>query len=52
MSVSYESCALSSTVLRDGPIARPEVSTKCGASECDRQILTRKRPWPTRAVEP
>ena len=52
MSVSCECCALLSKVLCNGPIARPEESTECGASECDRHTSTMKRPWPIRAVEP
>ena len=38
--------------LYDGLITRPEGPTERGASECDHESSTMRRPWPTGAVAP
>jgi hypothetical protein len=48
MSVSCECCVLSGRGLCVGLISRPEESTECGVSDCDREASIKWRPWPTR----
>jgi hypothetical protein len=52
MSVCCECCVLSGKGLCDGPIPRPEESYREWCLECDLETLTKRRPMPTRAVEP
>jgi hypothetical protein len=52
MGVSCECCMLSGRGLCDGLITRPEESTECGVSKCDRQASTVRRPMPLGAVVP
>jgi hypothetical protein len=53
MSVSFESCVSSDRGLCDGPIIHPEESYReSGVSERDCGTSAKRRPWPTRAVEP
>ena len=46
MSVCCECCVLSGRGLCDRLITRPEVSIECDVSECDREALITRRPWP------
>jgi hypothetical protein len=39
---------LSARGLSERLITRPEESTECGVSECDRVASIMRRPWPTR----
>ena len=39
----YECCVLSGRGLCDGLITRP---TECGVSECDREAMIIRMPWP------
>jgi hypothetical protein len=49
MSVSCECCVLSGRGLCVGLITRLKESYRmCGVSECDREALATRRPWPTR----
>jgi hypothetical protein len=48
MSVSCECCVLSSRSLCVGLITLQRIPTECGVSECDREALIMRRPWPTR----
>jgi len=48
MPVFYECCVLSCRGLCIGLITHPEGHTKCGVSECNREALIMRRPWPTR----
>ena len=51
MSVCCECFVLSGRGLCFGLITRLEESyTECGASECDREASTMRRPWPTRGL--
>ena len=48
MCISSECCVLSSRSLCDGPITRPEESCRVWCvSECDSEVSTMRRPWPT-----
>jgi hypothetical protein len=48
MSVSCECCVLLDRILCVGLITRPEESTECGVSECDREASIMRRTRPTR----
>jgi hypothetical protein len=51
MSVSWECCVLSGRGLCDGLITRPRESYRVWCV-CDGEALTKRRPWPTSAVQP